>query len=278
MPRVLDNEKFSIYYSIIKNAYAFTHLQPYLKEFNQRKVENVFIIILLITGIISIFFVLFKFFIIFIYFFFIRLILNLKDFFISVSKNKGKYPYLTAFKNAMFYLAKNGKKIYTYNFYVYDKKTYGAIFFVSYFCFLISTFLFLYYINSELHIPEKSNLFYIIHIICFQFNLLIEILCSTFYCIRNLVKQLFLAFGFFLTLNLFIFLAYLCSYHYSNIYGSSKIYERVINIIICGVLFILHVYTLIVVITYDRKSNYSIFNYFYRKFDENSYGFEARLL
>ena len=116
----LDNERFFEYYYLVKNVYSYAHLLPYKKIFNPDMPEAIFCYVILFSGVVSVFFVLIKFLLIFIYFFVIRLILNLKDFFVSLCKIKGKYPYLTGLKNGLMYLFKNGKKIYTYNFYIFD--------------------------------------------------------------------------------------------------------------------------------------------------------------
>ncbi|MCQ2819221.1 MAG: hypothetical protein MJ252_18315 [archaeon] len=254
MSHILDNEKFYEYYTIVKNVYAYTHLNPYIKEFNPDMVEKYFVSVVFVTGLFSIIFVIIKFLLVFIYFFVIRLFLNLKDFVISLVKTKGRYPYLTGFKNGILYLAKNGKKIYTYNFYLYDKIPYGIFFFLCYFSFLIATFFFLFYIKKETAIYNKSNSFYVFHVFCFHLNLFLEILCTTFYSIRNFSKQILLSIGYILILNGFVFLAYFFNRSLMNDYGSLDLLSRILNIIIYGFLLILHCYTFISVISYDKRS------------------------
>ena len=256
MTSIIQNEIIGDYYDLIKNVYVFSHMYLYLIDTKRQSIEYNFIrAVLIIISILAVA-ICFKIVVIFIYFFLIQAITNLISFLCTLCRSKCKVPCCSNVKGAFIYFIKLFKKLYTYNFYAFDSTFVGTFLVVSYFLYLISTITFSALIIQEIESEIKSNFFYVCHFVAFQFNILMEILCVSFYNLRNMKKQFFLSMGYFFLLNLLIIITLMFQRLLVNVYGIFEKSEprRILNIVFNFFFFIMYTTTIIKLILYNVNS------------------------
>ena len=256
MTSIIQNEIIGDYYDLIKNVYVFSHMYLYLNDIDRLTIEYNFIrAVLIIISILAVA-ICFKIVVIFIYFFLIQAITNLISFLCTLCRSKCKVPCCSNVKGAFIYFIKLFKKLYTYNFYAFDSTFVGTFLVVSYLLYLISTITFSALIIQEIESEIKSNFFYVCHFIAFQFNILMEILCVSFYNQRNMKKQFFLSMGYFFLLNLLIIITLMFQRLLVNVYGIFEKSEprRILNIVFNFFFFIMYTTTIIKLILYNVNS------------------------
>ena len=176
-------------------------------------------------------------------------------FIISLFKTKFNVNFCSSFKNAISFLCKICKRMYTFNFYIYDNSCISLIMTGSFIVFLLVSALF-YFLNL-LYIEkvEKSIEYLIFFYFDFEFTILIELLCNCFYSCRSMITSTSLALGFFITMNSVLFLGYGYTYILQDKYGSFENQEpqKIINLIFDGILLLLNISSLHKIITYDQN-------------------------
>ena len=258
MSSIIHHEIIGDYYDLIKNVYVFSHMKPFLKDINRELSEYAFIYCVLVIISVLTAAVLFKIVVIFIYFFLIQAIANLVSFCCSLAKAKCKINFCVNFKAGCIYIGKLFKKLYTYNFYAFDNTFAGTVFVISYFLYLIFSIMFVFSIMNQIENEEKTNWFYICHFLTFEFNLLVEIMCVSFYNLRNMKKQFFLSLGYFILLNFLIIVTLLFQRLLINVYGVFEKDEprRVINLIFNLLFLVMYLTTILKLVKYDVNSKF----------------------
>ena len=256
MTSIIQNEIIGDYYDLIKNVYVFSHMYLYLIDTKRQSIEYQFVQAVLIIICLLAVAILFKVVVIFIYFFLIQAITNLISFLCTLCRSKCKVPCCSNVKGAFIYLIKLFKKLYTYNFYAFDSTFVGTFLVVSYFLYLSSSITFSAMIIHEIEVEDKTNFFYICHFCAFQFNILMEVLCVSFYNMRNMKKQFCLSMGYFFLLNLLIIITLMFQRLLVNVYGVFERDEprRVINIVFNLFFFIMYITTIIKLLLYNVNS------------------------
>lgn len=188
-------------YDLIKNIFVYSHMKPYLRDKERQMYEYIFINAIRIIILILTLGVLFKTLIICLYFLLIQTLLNTIRFITKIPKTKCNIFICDTVKSIFLYFGKIFKKIYTYNFYEFQSIL-GGIFFVVIFCiYLFTNVLFMFIISDEIENEIKSKQFIIIHFLVFETNILLELICITFYNIRHINKQMRLVIGYFIFVN-----------------------------------------------------------------------------
>ena len=197
------------FYDYISSIYIYSHVKTYLVDPSRQKVEKGFDILLAVmSGFFSLTFC-FKFLVILIYFFFIQSIPAICKFISACCHIKCNISFGSSCKNACSFLRKIGKRIFTFNFYLYENHIIGFIMIFIYLLFLFSATYF--YIDNQFHLSysEKSETYMIIFYIHFESVLFIQLLCSSFYACQNMSLAIISAAIHFFFLNLIIFVGYL---------------------------------------------------------------------
>ena len=164
--------------------------------------------------------------------------------------------------NNLQYLKKVIKKIYTYNFYSYDREIYGNIIIfiipIVYISFIISNFIYAIDIRST---EEESS---IIFLTVFYLHLFIEIYCSSFHVIKDLMKHFKFTSLVFLLSNINIFGVFIVLSQIENyeITRRFEFYQRIGRLII--LLFFIIMYSKSIWNIYNYNMNSKI-NYIYNK-------------
>lgn len=155
------------------------------------------------------------------------------------------------------YFKKVFKKMYTYNFYSYDKDVYGPIWIIlipiSYISFIICNLIFCYFENYD-----KENKLKNVFLICiFYLHLFIEVYISLFYCVKDLFKHikytsLVFLLGCFNTLWLYLF-----SFVFDND-ETFQFLERVARMIYLIYFLYTYIKSFRIVINYNMNSKYKV--------------------
>ncbi len=190
---ITDHNPFQNFMCSIDELYIYIHRDTINKD-----IFSSFASDSLTTTIIMVFFItLFKISLIFICFFIKWL---LWDILIIIFK-LFKYKCSILWKECCFninYFKKVFKKVYTYNFYSYDKDVYGPVWIILipflYISFIICNLIFCYfekYLNNNSQDDQKDNNIKNIFLICiFYLHLFIEVYISLFYCVKDLFKHI----------------------------------------------------------------------------------------
>ena len=196
------------FYDYISSIYIYSHVKTYLVDPSRQKVEKGFDLFLAImSGLFSSAFC-FKFLVILIYFFFIQSIPAICKFISACCRLKCNINCGSSCKNACSFLRKIGKRIFTFNFYLYENHVIGSIMILIYLLFLFSATYFYIDNQTQLMNPEKSQAYMIIFYLHFESVLFIQLLCSSFYACQNMNTATISAAIHFFFLNLILFLGY----------------------------------------------------------------------
>lgn len=246
-------------YDITSNLYVFTHIKPIINDRDRESLEFFFCNWITIIIAILLVFTLIKLLVILLYFFIVQSLMNLVRFIASIARTKCQLNLCFGLKNGLSFIGRICKRLYTYNYYSYDNIIIGTIFMIIYHGYIFSTGLFAYRV-SKYALFEKQIGFKVLHFVTFQFNIIIEVLCISFYTIRTLTKQFYVSVAMVLVLNVFIVLTVLFKNVLINEIGVFEKDEprRIANIIFFFFMGILHLSTLIGLIRYDVNSMYYI--------------------
>lgn len=255
MSEIKDDFAYN-FYDFVKTIYIYSHVKTYLIDKDRQIVEQITNYILLILSIIFVTLSLFKILVILFYFIFIQALSAFIKFIISIFKTKFRISFCSSFKNAMSYLGKVFKRIYTFNFFLFHNKCIGFIMIFSYFLFLLTSCAF-YSENlkllSEIEKPGRYLVYFYFH---FDSTILIQLLCSSFYACRDMKLSTLIAIGIFLIINGMLFLGYFIKEIIESSRGSFEFEEpqKVMNIIFNTIFLFINGISLFNFILYDKNS------------------------
>ena len=252
------NDKFYYnFYDYMKTIYIYSHVKTNLLDKDRQYLEELTIGILAFLSISFLSVSLFKVFVIIFYFIFIQSFAALIKFIISLFRTRFKVNFCSSFKNAIQYLGKVCKKIYTFNFNLFDNIFIGLAMNGSYYLFLFSSACF-YYKNIILIQDIEKDLYYMhwfyIH---FESAILVQLLYASFYACRNMKISTLLGFGLDASMNAMLFLGYYINVLYENSEGTFENNEpqRIMNIIFNTILILLNGVCLFNIVLYKKNSN-----------------------
>ena len=242
------------FYDYLSSIFIYSHVKTFLVDPSRQGTELGFNIALLVLFYIISFMILFKLVLILLYFSFFQIFAAFYNFIKTLIKTKFKIDYCASFRNAISLLKKIFKRIFTFNFYLYDNHLIGFIMIFVYFVYLLSAFLF-YMSNKDLiDKSEKTDNYMILFYLHFESILLMELLCCSFYACRNLKIAISSAFGIFILLNGILIIGYLIKEKIENVNGIFEHNEpqRVMNIIFNSIFFLLNGKCFISIILYKK--------------------------
>ena len=259
------NDKFYYnFYDYMKTIYIYSHVKTNLIDKERQDLEELTIGILAVLSISFLSVSLFKVFVIIFYFIFMQSFAALIKFIISLYRTRFKVNFCSSFQNAIQYLGKVCKKIYTFNFNIFDNIFIGLAMNASYYLFLFSSACF-YYKNIKLIQDIEKDLYYMhwfyIH---FESAILVQLLFASFYACRNMKISTLLGFGLDASMNAMLFLGYYINVLYENSEGTFENNEpqRIMNIIFNTILILLNGVCLFNIVLYKKNSNI-IFQFIY---------------
>ena len=194
-----SNDVINIIYSVIEKLYIYCHLKSNSDESQEEIEEDIKFdtaIMMIIICILS--FTILKMLVVFIYFFIINTIINLAKFFFRLFRKKFCLNIFDEIKFGSFHLVKILKKFYTNNFYSYENKPFGAFFVATYLLFILFNLIFTF---DHAVIENNDQVLRILLIVSFELNIFSELICCTFFLVRNFKKQFILIIISFLLLN-----------------------------------------------------------------------------
>ena len=251
------------FYDYVKSIYIYSHVRTNLKDPERQKIEqgsNIFLIILALAFVIV---SAFKVIVIIFYFIFIQAMSAFINFIISIFKTKFKINFCSNVKNALSYLGKVFKRIYTFNFYIFDNIIIGLIMIFSYFFFLIASGVFYLENHSLIEDIEKPK-YYMVTFYChFESVILIQLLCSSFYACRNMKISTFLSIGLFLIMNAMLIIGYFITKIIEDVDGCFEFDEpqSLMNIFFNSILLFLNSISLVNICVYEKNGKlYYIIN------------------
>ena len=229
-------------YDYMKSIYIYSHVKTYLIDPKRQEYELIFDKLLLAISLIFLIFSGLKVAIIVLYFIFIQAFAALISFIKSLFKIKFKINFWLSFINGVKYIIKVAKRIITFNFYLYENNIIGTIMIISYFFFLICSFYFFLLNHYLLNEVEKTEEYMKIFYLHFESLVLIQLLCSSFYALRNTKLSIICAFFIFIFMNLIIIVGYVITDRIENIEGKFEYDDpqKVMNIIINLILILLN--------------------------------------
>ena len=262
MSEVKDNDFYN-FYDFIKLIYVYSHVKTELQDSSKQKVEKVAAIVLMVLSGLFFLCTIFKVIVILIYFFFMQALTGFIKFLTSLFKTKCNVSLCSNFKNSISFLSKICKRIYTFNFYIYENFLINSIMTSSFIIFLAISFLF--FIDNVYRIDEveKPELYLIYFYLDFEFTMLVELLCSCFYSCRSMIKSTFFAIGLFITMDCILIFGYMYTNLLEDEDGSFENQEpqKIINIVFNIILLSLNSTSLYKIITYDKNSKLIIYNF-----------------
>ena len=204
------------FYDYMKSIFIYSHIKTYLIDPDRQYYEKICGRFLTTISLLFVITVFIKIFIIFVYFFILQFICAL----ISFIKNfKLKACNKSSWKNAWSFIKKTFKRFFTYNFYLYENNVFGGIIVFAYFFYLICSLHF-YIINEEqVQSAEKTEKYMYFFYLHFESIVLIQILCSSFYAVRNLKIAFYSAIIIFILLNAILIIVYAISETIENVDG-----------------------------------------------------------
>ena len=264
MSEIKDSTLYN-FYDFVKTIYIYSHVKTHLIDSDRQNIEKGTNILLLIMSYIFVIVFGIKFFVILFYFIFLQAFSAFIKFIKSIIRTKCNLNFHTSFSNAMYYLGKVFKRIYTFNFYIFHNRYIGSIMINSYFFYLISS-LFFYHQNIE-HIEEiEKSKWYMFFFYChFESIILIQLLCSSFYACPDTNISILLSIGLFISMNAMLFLAYLTTDIIENVDGSVEHNEpqNVMNIIFNSLFLSINVIALFKIIFHKNNCKLIFFYLFF---------------
>ena len=262
MTEIEDNYFYDIY-EFSKSVYLFSHMKTNLVDDKVQKVERTAIILVLIISIVAFFFVLFKTLIIIGYFLCMQATTAFIKFIQMLFKNKFNINFKSSCKNSLLFFGRVCKKLYTFNFYIFYSKIISGFMIFSFWICLLSNFLFNIFNIELITEPNKSTFFFVFFFISFECNLLIEFICCTFYAHPNMCTSTSLAFGYYIVVNIIMALVFLYARRMEELYGAYLLEEpqRILNVIIFSILFVLKVNCLIKISQFNKRSKCYFYNF-----------------
>lgn len=207
------------YYDYISPIFVYPHVKTFLIDTKRQEVEQVIDYCLLIISMGLFALIGFKLIVIIIYFVLVRSSSQIFKFFINLCRFKCKINICSSLKIAFYNLKKVVKRIFTFNFYLYENRLIGAIMVLFYLLFLSSSAVF-YLINiREISSSEKSDNYMKLFYVHFESMLMIHLLCISFYSCRNMSLDTLSGIILFILLNVLLYLGYLIKEKMENVEG-----------------------------------------------------------
>ena len=245
-------------YDFSKSVYIFSHMKTNLVDSSVQTVELTAIYLLLVFSSLNFFFFTIKTLIILGYFICSQALISFFRFIKMLFKTKCNINFKTSFKNSLMFLGKVFKKIYTFNFYIFYSKYISTFMIISFWVCLFANFRFNIVNKKYIDEPEKDESFLYSYFITFQINLLIELICCTFYSHRNMNVSSLLAFGYYIVINSIILVSFYFARRKEYLDGAYLLEEpqRILNIILFFILFVLKANCLYKIIKFNKQSKY----------------------
>lgn len=253
------------FYDYMKSIYIYSHVKTSLKDTQRQPIEKGTNISLCILACLFLIVSAFKIFVIIFYFIFIQAFTAFFKFILSIYRTRFRINFYSSFKNAIAYLGKVFKRIYTFNFYLFHNFYIGFTMIFSYFSFLISSFGF-YITNMDLLDKiEKPNYYLGWFYFHFESVILVQLLVSCFYACHNMKASTLVGLGIFIVLNIILVLGYIITEKIENVYGIYEFSEpqRMMTIIFNTILLFLNGICFFKVLFYRKDSK---FKFFYNNF------------
>lgn len=243
-------------YDFGKSVYIFSHMKTNLVDSSVQTGETTALIILMIISSIIFFSVLIKILIIIGYFVCSQALAAFLNFMKMVFKTRFNINFKSSCKNSLMFFGKVFKKIYTFNFYIFYTTYISSFMIISFWMCLLTNFAFSIVNLQNIEEPNKNNEFLWYFFLSFQFNLLIEIVCCTFYAYRNMVGAFFLSLGYYIVMNVILFISFFYARQKEYLDGAYLLEEpqRILNIIVFFILFVLKVNCLFKIIIFNKRS------------------------
>ena len=258
----MKDDFFYNFYDYVKTIYIYAHVKTHLIDTQRQPIEKYTNIIL--EGLTALFVILsaIKVFVIIFYFIFIQAFSALINFIKSIFKTKFKINFCSSFKNAISYLAKVFKRIYTFNFYIFDNIFIGFIIVFSFFFFLFSSAIFYYQNYHLIEDIEKPRYYMFTFYFHFESIILVQLLCSSFYACRNMKLSTLIALGLFIIMNIMLYIGYHITRIIEEVDGSYEYEEpqSIMNIFFNSIFLFLNGISFYNVIAYNKNSKYIIIN------------------
>ncbi len=257
MSEVDDSFLYNLY-DYVKSIYIYSHVKTNLIDPQRQPIEKWTNYAILGISMIFFFFSIFKVFVIIFYFFILQAFAGFIKFLRAICKTRCRINCCSSCKNAIYYLYKVLKRIYTFNFYSYQKRLIGFLMIFSYFFFLGSSSLFYIYNIKEICFTEKSTTYLILFYCHFQSILFLQLMCSSFYSCRDINSSTKYAFGLFVSMNGILFLGYFITNEKENIDGSYDFGEpqAMMNIIFGTILLCVNLMSFSKIIRYKKNGKY----------------------
>lgn len=246
------------FYDYVKAIYIYSHLKTHLIDKDRQRIEKITNIILLAFSLGFIIFSAFKIIVIIFYFIFVQAFSAFIYFIIAIFKTRLKINFYSSFINALSYLGKVFKRIYTFNFYRYENGFIGFLMIFSYFFFLFLSSVF-YHLNFYLFEKNEKPKYYLITFYFhFESIILNQLLFSSFYACRNMIRSTLIAFGIFFIMNIMLALGFLITKINEDADGSYEYNEPqgVMNIIFNSILLFVNSISLFKVISYNKNGKF----------------------
>ena len=251
----MNDSFFYNFYDYVKTVYVYSHLKTYLVDKQRQQIEENTLIALIFSIVIFLILSFLKLIIIFLYFLFIQALTSFCKFLKTLCKTKFNVNFCSSFRNAMSYLWKVLKRIYTFNFYVFGNKLNNFIMVGSYFFLLFSSLLFFLVNKKQLSNIEKDEYYLVLFYVHFEAIIFVHLLNASFYSKVQLTISIIYSIGLFFTMNGILFFGYFIKEIYENRYGSFEFEEpqNILNIIFNSILFLLNLNCLIRILIHKKN-------------------------
>ena len=241
------------FYDYVKSIYIYAHVKTHLIDTQRQPIEKYTNILLEILSFMFVFLSIFKIFVIIFYFIFIQALSAFIKFILSIFKTKFKISFCSSFINAMSYLGKVFRRIYTFNFYLFHNKCIGFTMIFSYFFFLIISCLFYHQNRILLGEIEKPIYYLILFYLHFESIILVQLLYSSFYACRDMKISTLISIGLFICMDAILILGYYITEVIENVDGAFEYGEPqcIMNIIFDSILLFINGISLFKIIFYN---------------------------
>lgn len=257
MSEMIDSPIYN-FYDYVKSIYIYSHIKTNLIDKERQPIEKLTNILL---GIITLGFIIafcFKILVIFFYFIFVQAFSAFIKFIISIFRTKFQLNFCSSFLNAMYYLGKVFKRIYTFNFYLFHNITIGTIMIFSYFFFLIASCTFYFQNITFIEDIEKPKIYMFSFYCHFESVILIQILFTSFYSCRDMVLSTIISIGLFLCINGILFFGFFITNVIEEAEGSFEFAEpqSFMNVVFNTIFLLMNLNSLINILVYKKNSKF----------------------
>ena len=263
MSEIIDDIDYR-FYDYVKSIYIYSHVKTHLIDSQRQPIEKYTNVVLIILSGIFVILSVFKILVIIFYFLFIQALSAFVKFILSIFKTKFRVNFGSSFINAISYLGKVFRRIYTFNFVLFHNIFIGFIMIFSFFIFLISSCLFYIENYTSIENSEKTKYYLVLFYFHFESIILIQLLCSTFYACHDMKISTIISIGLFISMNAILILGYCITDKIENVDGSFEYSEpqRIMNIIFNTIFLFINGISLFKIFIYNRNSKLFLLNIF----------------